>query len=111
MTGCTARRLTEDADVTPVLVNGGGDVLYVGRRTRTVSPRKRTALNLRDQHCQEPGCDVEAELCIPHHLRHWADGGETVLPNLRLYCAAHHGRRHPENDRYRKGAAVQPSAP
>src|ERR1041385_362272 len=111
VTGQTARRIAEDADITPVLVNGAGDVLYVGRRTRTVSTRIRKALNLRDRHCQEPGCDVVAELCIPHHLRHVADGGTTKLPNLKLYCQAHHDKRHPENARFKKGAAVQPAAP
>ena len=111
VTGQTARRIAEDADVTPVLVNGRGEIVRVGRRTRTVSPRKRKALNLRDRRCQPPGCDVEPELCSPHHIVHWADGGPTELPNLRLYCVAHHGRVHPENDRFRKGAAVQPSAP
>jgi hypothetical protein len=111
VTGQTARRIAEDADVTPVLVNGKGEILRVGRRTRTVSPRKRKALNLRDRRCQAPGCDAEPEVCIPHHIVHWADDGPTDLPNLRLYCSIHHARAHPENARYRKGAAVQPAAP
>src|SRR5262245_11977334 len=111
VTGRTARRIAEDADVTPVLVDGRGDILHVGRRTRTVSPRKRKALNLRDRHCQAPGCEVEPELCTPHHLTHWVDGGDSVLPNLRLYCQVHHARQHPENARFRKGSAAQPSAP
>ncbi len=112
VTGQTARRIAEDADLTPVLVDGGGDILHVGRRTRTVAPRVRKALNLRDRHCQAPGCEVEPELCEPHHLRHAADGGPSVLPNLRLYCRVHHHHgQHPENARFRKGSAVQPSAP
>jgi HNH endonuclease len=111
VTGQTARRIAEDADVTPVLVDGRGGILHVGRRTRTVSPRKRRALNLRDGGCQGPGREVTPDLCTPHHLRHWADGGPSDLPNLRPYCTVHHGRQHPENDRFRKGAAVQPAAP
>ena len=111
VTGQTARRIAEDADITPVLVDGEGDILHVGRRTRTVSPRMRKALNLRDRHCQAPGCDVVPELCVPHHRRHWADGGPTKLPNLRLYCDVHHAPWHPENARFRKGSAVQPAAP
>src|SRR5215470_8344571 len=112
VTGKTARRIAEDADLTPVLVNGGGDILHVGRRTRTVPTRVRKALNLRDRHCQAPGCEVEAERCEAHHLRYVADGGRSVLPNLRLYCPVHHHvGQHPENARFRKGSAVQPSAP
>src|SRR5882672_820642 len=36
LTGHTARRIAEDADITPVLVNQAGNILHVGRRTRTV---------------------------------------------------------------------------
>ena len=111
VTGHTARRIAEDADITPVLVDGRGDVLHVGRRTRSVSPRMRKALNLRDRRCQAPGCEVTADLCAPHHRRHWADGGPTDLTNLELRCTVHHARAHPENDRFRKAAAVQPGAP
>src|SRR5262249_17225314 len=69
-------------DVTPVLVNGRGDILHVGRRTRTVPVRMRKALNLRDGGCGAPGCEVPPDLCTPDHLRHWADGGFTVMSNL-----------------------------
>ena len=111
VTGPTARRIAEDAAITPVLVNGSGDIVHIGRRTRSVSPRMRKALNLRDRGCQAPGCEVTPELCSPHHVQHWADGGPTRLSNLHLYCTVHHARAHPENDRFRKGAAVQPKAP
>jgi hypothetical protein len=102
VSGHTARRLSEDAAVTPVLVNAAGDVLHVGRRARMLTSRQRTALNLRDQHCQAPSCQVPAEQCTPHHGRHWADGGTTDLTNTRLYCDVHHPQWHPENARYRK---------
>jgi hypothetical protein len=112
VTGRTARRIAEDADLTPVLVDGRSEILYVGRRSRTVSPRVRKALNLRDRRCQAPGCEVAPELCEPHHLVHAADGGHSTLPNLRLYCRVHHHcGQHPENARFRKRSGVQPSAP
>ena len=111
VSGQTARRIAEDADLTPVLVDGKGEILHVGRPTRTVPARVRKALNLRDRHCQTPGCDVEAERCIPHHRRHVADGGLSILPNLELQCDAHHPRQHPENARYRKRSGVRPSGP
>ena len=104
VTGHTARRIAEDASITPVLVDGSGEILHVGRRTRSVSPRTRRALNLRDGRCRAPGCDATPDLCIPHHRRHWADGGPSDLPNLELQCTVHHARRHPENDRFRKGS-------
>jgi hypothetical protein len=100
LTGAAARRIAEDAEITPVLVDSKGDVLHVGRRSRSVTTRQRKALNLRDGHCRSPGCDVPADQCVPHHARHWADGGPTDLTNLTLYCEVHHARLHPENARF-----------
>src|SRR5215472_17742298 len=108
VTGRTARRIAEDASVTPVLVDGDGKVLHVGRRSRTVPAAVRRALNLRDQHCQAPGCTMSPELCSPHYEPHWVDGGEHELPRLQLYCNFHHGKRHPENARFRTSARGSP---
>ena len=105
VTGHTARRISEDADLTPVLVNQAGDVLHVGRRKRMLTLRQRKALNVRDQRCQYPGCDRPATQCQPHHERHFVDGGTTDLPNSRLYCTVHHQLMHPENARFRKPRA------
>jgi len=111
VTGHTARRIAEDADITPVLVDEQGEILHVGRRTRTVSPRLRRALNLRDGGCRHPGCDAPPDECQPHHIRHVADGGQSTMPNLELRCQVHHPRVHPENARFGRGAAARPAAP
>jgi Domain of unknown function (DUF222) len=103
VTGQTARRIAEDAAITPVLVDEG-KVLHVGRRSRAVPAPVRRALNLRDQGCRAPGCTMPPDLCTPHHERHWADGGSPDLANLTLYCDHHHGKRHPENARFRTPA-------
>jgi 5-methylcytosine-specific restriction endonuclease McrA len=51
----------------------------------------RRAVILRDKKCQWPGgCDRPAAQCEPHHRRPRADGGETSLDNLDLYCFGHH---------------------
>jgi Domain of unknown function (DUF222) len=109
VTGQTARRIAEDASITPVLVGSDRNVLHVGCRSRAVPAPVRRALNLRDQRCQGPGCTMPPELCTPHHRVHWADGGSSDLPNLRLYCDHHHGKRHPENGRFRTPARGSPS--
>ena len=64
--------------------------LDIGRTTRTIPPHLRTAVILRDQHCQFPGCRQPASACEVHHLIHWAHGGPTSLGNLGLYCRFHH---------------------
>ena len=56
-----------------------GSILDVGRKTRTISPALRRALIERDGGCRFPGC--RAGRCDAHHLKHWADGGETSLDN------------------------------
>ncbi|MFQ5691197.1 MAG: HNH endonuclease signature motif containing protein, partial [Gemmatimonadota bacterium] len=38
-----------------------------------------------------------------HHLRHWADGGETKLENLSLLCRLHHRLVHEEGWRVERG--------
>ena len=67
-------------------------VLSVGRRTRTIPPHIRRALEERDRGCRFPGCG--SRFTEAHHVRHWADGGETSLSNLLLLCRRHHRAVH-----------------
>ncbi|MBK7538002.1 MAG: DUF222 domain-containing protein [Myxococcales bacterium] len=67
--------------------------LSVGRKTRTIPAALKRALLLRDRTCRFPGCDHRLFL-EGHHLQHWADGGETSLPNLALLCSLHHSYVH-----------------
>jgi hypothetical protein len=69
--------------------DANGNVLDVGRRTRSVPTPIRRALGHRDHgRCRFPGC--ENRVCDAHHLKHWADGGVTKLTNLLLLCTRHH---------------------
>jgi hypothetical protein len=65
-----------------------------GRRYRTVSPRLRRALDLRDRHCSFPGCRMGVGWCEAHHILEWEHGGESNLDNLTLLCAKHHHAVH-----------------
>jgi hypothetical protein len=85
-----ARRIACDAGVVPAVLGGDGELLDVGRLTRVVPVGMRRALNLRDGGCRFAGCDRPASWCDAHHLRHWADGGDTGLGNLILLCGYHH---------------------
>ena len=49
----------------------------------------RRALKARDGGCRFPGC-TNHKFVDGHHIRHWADGGETRLDNLVLLCRHHH---------------------
>jgi hypothetical protein len=59
----SVRRLTCDASVVPVLETEEGEVLDVGRKTRTIPAAIRRALNLRDSGCCFPGFMWRARLC------------------------------------------------
>ena len=85
------RRLACDAEILPVVLGGASEVLDVGRANRLVTPSIRAALNIRDQGCSFPRCDVPATSCEAHHIRPWMAGGPTALDNLVLLCRGHHG--------------------
>ena len=92
----TARRLACDASRVEVrhdaLGSADGSVLDVGRKTRTIPPALRRALDARDRGCRFPACGLR--FTDAHHIVHWADGGETTLGNTILLCRAHHRRVH-----------------
>jgi hypothetical protein len=85
----TARRLSCDASLLSVLENEHGEPLDVGRKTRSIPPAIRRALNTRDGGCRFPGC-THQRYVDAHHIEHWTDGGETKLSNLVTLCRLHH---------------------
>ncbi len=91
----TMRRLSCDASLVTVVEDSKGNVLNVGRKTRSIPPAIRRALTVRDQGCRFPGC-CESRFVDAHHVRHWCDGGETSLDNLVLLCRYHHRLLHQE---------------
>lgn len=89
----TAKRLSCDASLVTVMEDGEGNVLNIGRRSRTIPPSIQRALNLRDLSCRYPGCCTTNYLDA-HHIKHWADGGATRLDNLLMLCRHHHRALH-----------------
>ena len=83
----TSRRMACDA-AWVAMCHRDGEVVSVGRRTRTVPPHIRRALEERDRGCRYPGC--ASRFTEAHHVKHWADGGETSLANTILLCRRHH---------------------
>src|SRR5438105_1946021 len=90
----TVRRLACDAALVTVLQDEEENPLAVGRALRTVSTAPRRPLVTRAQGCRFPGCDRPADWSDGHHIKHWADGGETDLKNLLLVCEGHHRKVH-----------------
>ena len=86
----TARRFACDANVSRVITDGASQPVDLGRTTKVVPPPLRRAVTIRDHGCRFPGCGRPPGWCDAHHVRHWADGGETSLGNLVLLCRPHH---------------------
>jgi len=87
-----AQRLACDAAVIHMEHGARGEVLSVGRKTRTLSAALRRALRERDRGCRFPGCSHRR--VDGHHLQHWAAGGETRLDNIVSLCRRHHTAVH-----------------
>jgi hypothetical protein len=89
----TSRRLACDCGVVPWRESLDGETLDVGRKTRSIPPSIRRALQRRDGGCRFPGCTAH-KYVDAHHVVHWADGGETKLDNLVTLCRHHHRAVH-----------------
>ena len=85
----TSRRLACDCGVVHWHEDEEGSALNVGRKTRSIPPAIRRALQRRDQGCRFPGCSAH-RFVDAHHITHWADGGETKMENLVQLCHHHH---------------------
>ncbi|MCP4334070.1 MAG: DUF222 domain-containing protein, partial [Gammaproteobacteria bacterium] len=89
VTAETSRRIACDSSVVCITEDENGEPLSIGRRSRSIPPPMRRALRARDKGCRFPGC-TNTRFVDGHHIRHWADGGETSLDNLVLLCRHHH---------------------
>ena len=91
------RLLACDARVIPIVMNGQGQPLDVGRMTRTIPDGLRRAIAARDLGCAHPGCARPVSWCEIHHLQPWEEGGETSLQNCAMVCRVHHRLLHRES--------------
>lgn len=89
VTAETSKRLCCDASISRLVENEQGEPLSIGRKSRVIPPAMRRALKARDRQCRFPGC-THRYFMDGHHIKHWADGGETGLDNLVQLCRHHH---------------------
>jgi len=89
VTAVTSRRISCDSTIVKIKEDENGEPLSIGRRSRSIPPPMRRALRIRDGSCRFPGC-TNTRFVDGHHIKHWADGGETSLDNLVLLCRHHH---------------------
>ena len=73
-----------------VLFDAHGQIISIGTSARIFNALQRRAILLRDRECLIPGCHTSATWCEIHHVREWADGGETHTSNGVALCWHHH---------------------
>jgi Domain of unknown function (DUF222)/HNH endonuclease len=86
----TTRRLACAAQVLPVVLNGHGVPIDVGRSRRPYTAAARVAILLRDGGCAFPGCDRPPRWTDVHHIVAWQHGGATDRDNGVALCGHHH---------------------
>lgn len=90
----TIRRMACDSGIIPVVVNGRGLPVDVGRASRLATASQRAALRAMYGTCEIPGCGVPFDRCTPHHITNWQHRGPTDLINLAVLCERHHHSAH-----------------
>jgi hypothetical protein len=91
----TVRRLCCDAEILPVVLNGNGQALDVGRSKRTATRAQRRALRAMHRTCAHPDCTVTFDACRIHHVIPWLQpAGDTDIDNLLPLCETHHHMVH-----------------
>ncbi len=85
----TSRRIACDSSIVRLTKDKKGELLSIGRKSRGIPPAIQRALRHRDGGCRFPGC-TNTRFVDGHHIKHWADGGETSLDNLVQLCRHHH---------------------
>lgn len=82
------RMLCCDARVVPIVMNGKGQPLDVGRATRVIPDGLRRAVAARDRGCAR--CGRPPSWCEIHHVLPWTELGETTLGNCVMLCRSCH---------------------
>ena len=86
----TVKRLCCDGHTVVMTETKDGEPLSIGRKSRVVPKGIERAVRARDKNtCRFPGCRNKRFVDV-HHIKHWANGGETAVNTLMLLCSKHH---------------------
>lgn len=90
----TCRRLACNAGIIPLVLNGDGVPLELGRTRRYFNRAQRRAIATRDKGCCNPGCSMPVNRTEAHHLDEWSAGGRTDVSRGCLLCVRCHVDHH-----------------
>jgi len=83
--------LLTKADIERVVFAGPKRIIELGQHERFFRDGLRRVIDIRDRHCQHPGCRRPHDECEGDHIIPDALGGPTTQDNGRLLCG-HHNR-------------------
>ena len=87
----TIRRIACEAGIIPVVLDGAGQPLDVGRERRLATRAQRMALRAQYPTCgMDEACQVPFDDCQIHHVDPWKQGGCTDLDRMCPGCPKHH---------------------
>ena len=76
LTPAQLRMLACDAEVMPVVLDGAGQPVDIGRVSRVVPRHLRRAVAARDRGCAFPGCERPPSWCDAHHVNNGNMAGQ-----------------------------------
>jgi hypothetical protein len=85
-------QLLPDAFISLLLHDGERQPIDASPRRRHPTRRQQRVVDARDDECQHPGCHARAFLQYDH-IQPYAEGGPTVVDNLRRLCGPHNRQR------------------
>ncbi|MFJ6417323.1 DUF222 domain-containing protein [Paeniglutamicibacter sp. NPDC091659] len=88
------RRIACNAGIVPLVLNGDGVPLELGRTRRYFNRAQRRAIAVRDKGCCNPGCSMPVNRTEAHHLDEWNAGGRTDVSRGCLLCVRCHVAHH-----------------
>ena len=84
------RRLCCEAKIIPMVLDGEGRPLDVGREQRLANREQRRALRKLHATCVVSECETPFDDCEVHHVDWWEHFGPSDLANLAPVCKRHH---------------------
>jgi hypothetical protein len=91
----TARRMSADAEIIPLVLGAESEVLDCGRERRLFTRTQRLVLAERDGGCA--GCGAPPGAAEAHHLDWWSHGGPTDVSNGIMLCTSCHHTIHADD--------------
>ncbi|WP_411734088.1 DUF222 domain-containing protein [Paeniglutamicibacter sp.] len=94
ISAASCRRIACNAGIVPIVLDGAGVPLELGRTRRYFNRAQRRAIAVRDKGCANPGCTMPPNRCEAHHLDAWNLGGRTDVSRGCLLCPICHQAYH-----------------